>query len=52
MYSLIVKNKYSKCLIPNNNYRNYSSSCPTPNNNNKILLLGLAVIYYLMNKKY
>jgi len=51
MYSLIVKNKYSKKII-HNNYRSYSSSCPTPNNDNKNLLLGLAVFYYIMNKKY
>jgi hypothetical protein len=34
------------------NYRNYSSSFPNPENNNKYLLLGLAVVYLLNNKKY
>jgi len=53
MFSLLKSksNKYSKNIMYTN-YRCSSSFYPNPQNNNQYLLLSLAIIYYLMNKKH
>ena len=53
MFSLLKSNKYSKNIMSTNtNNRCYSSFYPNPKNNNQYLLLSIAIVYYLMNKKH